>query len=258
MIPVIPADADSTAYSISTAEMDRRRRAYTTLIVSLLAGVTVSSIDHLLSAPTITVLCLLGLSLILVLSRFVFFKSFERFSQIRVVLNDSCIERTRGSSTDKYLLEDVVGFRTKRTTRGSIREITVRLSKGRRLSINALRDFEQFKQELQRRAPAGAARTEVKEPIDFDHPLFYAVFGVVMGLAATTAVRVLAALGEKGLKWTNLGIAGYAVIMGAYFVLGRPISQRYGARSRSADLLLGSLAILLGVVLAVYSLAGTN
>ncbi len=257
MMPTMPPDADSTAYSTSTDEMNRRGRAHTTLIVSLLIGITTSSVDYVFSAPTIALPCLLGLILVLVLSRLAFLKSFQGFSQIRVLLNDSHIERTRGTSFEKYLLKDIVGFRTKRTFKGkNIREITVRLSSGRRLSVNALKDFEQFERELQRKVPANAVRSGVKEPIDFDHPLFYVVFGVVTGLAVTTAIRVLAGLSEKGFKWTNLGIACYAFIVGAYLLLGRPISQRYGDRSRLADLLLGSLAILSGVVLAARSPSG--
>ena len=174
--------------------------------------------------------------------------SFRRFAQIRILLNDSHIKRTRGASSEAYLLKDIVGLRTKRTSKWGIREITVRLSNGRRLSINALRDFERFGQELQRKAPASAVKSEVREPIDYD------LFGVVTGLAVTTAVRVFAALSERDLKWTNLGIAGYAFIVGAYLLFGRPIAQRYGTRSRSADLLLGSLAMLSAVVLAAYSL----
>ena len=255
-MPTMTAGADSTAYSISTDEMDRRSRAYTTFIVSLLIVISASSIDYLFSAPTIVLPCLLGLALVLVLSKLAFLKSFRGYSQIRVLVDDSHIERIRGTSSEKYLVKDIVGFRAKRTSRGSIREITVRLGDGRRFIVNALRDFERFEQELQKKAPASAVKSEVKEPIDYDHPLFYVVFGVMMGLAVTTAIRVIAVLSEKGLKWTNLGIACYAFVVGAYLLLGRPLSQRYGTRSRSVDLVLGSLALLSGIVLAARSLIG--
>jgi hypothetical protein len=85
--------------------------------------------------------------------------------------------------------------------------------------------------------------------------LFYVFFGGLMGAAFTLAVRGMTSLSEGGLKWTTLGIAGYSIILGAYVLIARPISQRYGPKSRFGDLVLALSAILAGVVLALRSLA---
>jgi hypothetical protein len=250
-----PLSADSAAYRASGAEMERRRRAYTTLVVSLFAGVAVSSLDYVHSAPAIASLFLAGLAFLLFLSWVVFLASFRRFADTLLLLDDSQLRRTRATSRETYRFEDIVGYRVKRTTRGSIREVTLRLRSGQRVGLNAVDDFERFEQELRPRVPANAARSEVREAIDFDHPLFYVIFGALTGLALTTTVRAMATLNKHGLRWAHLGIAGYAVILGVYFLLGRPIAQRYGPKSRVADLILGSLAVLAGILLAVRSLA---
>ena len=241
-------------YTTSTTELQRRLRAYTTLIVSLLSGIALSSIDYLFRAPAFWLAGLAGLGLFLALSRLAFARSFRSYSRIEIRLTDSHIERTRGRSSEKYPLADVTRLRIVRTSRKSLREITVLMKNGRRLSMNGVEDFQRLEQELRSRIPASATVTETKEPIDYDHPLFYVIFGGPMGAAFTLAVRGMASLSEGGLKWTTLGIAGYATILGAYFLIARPIAQRYGPKSRSGDYLIGLLAILAGIVLAIRSL----
>jgi hypothetical protein len=124
--------------------------------------------------------------------------------------------------------------------------------------MNAVEDSERLEQELRSRVPAAAATTVSREPIDYDHPLFYVVFGLLTGLAFTLAVRAMSTLNERGVKWTTLGIACYSLALGAYVLLARPIAQRYGPKSRLGDILLGSLGLLSGVVLAIHSLLGSG
>jgi hypothetical protein len=248
-------DADRAVYTMSAAEMDRRKRAYTTFIVSLLAGIVLSSIDYLFSTPAIWLACLAGLALALALSILAFARAFRSYSRIEIRLTGSGIERTSGSSSEKYPFADIVGLATRRTSRRSIREITARLNDGRRLSMNGVERFDRLEQELRSRMPTGAAITETREPVDYDHPLFYVVFGGLMGLAFTMAIRAMSSLNQGSLKWTTLGIAGYSLGMGVFLLLARPIAQRYGPKSRFGDFLLGLLALLAGVVLAIRSLA---
>jgi hypothetical protein len=251
-----PVDTDRAVYSMSPVEMDRRLRAYTTFVVSLLSGIALSSIDYLRSAPVIWLTCVAGLALAVALSRLGFARSFKSYSLVELRLDDSCIERSRGTSSEKYALADIVGLRIVRTARQSIREITARLSDGRRLSMNGVEGFERLEQELRSRIPANAAITGAREPIDYDHPLFYVVLGALVGLTFTLAVRAMSTLGESGMRWTTLGIACYSIVMGACFLFARPISQRYGPKSRFSDFLIGSLALLAGIVLAARSLIG--
>ena len=157
-------------YTTSTTELDRRLRAYTTLIVSLLFGIALSSIDYLFRAPAFWLAGLVGLGLVLALSRLGFGRSFQNYSLLQIRLSDSHIERTRGPTSEKYLLADITGLRVLRTSRKSIREITVRFSNGRRLSMNGVEDFERLEQELRSKVPTNATVTETKEPIDYDHP----------------------------------------------------------------------------------------
>lgn len=244
----------SSSFTASTSELQRRLRAYTTLIVSLLTGIALSSIDYLLSAPAVWLVGLAGLALLLLLSRVALKRSLRGYAMLELRLDDTHIERVRGDTAEEYPLADIVGLRIVRTANRSIREITARLKNGRRLSMNGVEEFERLEPELRRRIPASATVTEAREPVDYDHPLFYVVFGLITGAAFTLAVRAMATLNESGLKWVTLAIACYSVLLGVFVLLARPLAQRYGPKSRFGDLLLGLFALLAGVVLAIRSL----
>jgi hypothetical protein len=242
-------------YTTSTTELDRRLRAYTTLVVSLLAGIALSSIDYLVAAPAIWFIGVGCLALFLVLSRVVLVRSLRSYALLELRLDDTQIERARGGTVEKFALAEVTRLRIVRTSRKSLREITALMKSGRRLSMNGVEDFERLEQELRRRIPASATVTETREPIDSDHPMFYVFFGGLTGAAFTLAVRGMASLSEGGMKWATLAIACYSAMLGAYALLARPLSQRYGPKSRIGDLVLAFSSILAGILLAVRSLA---
>ncbi len=238
------------SYAASNAELQRRLRAYTTLIVSLLAGIAISSIDYLIAAPAIWSIGLGGLALLLLLSRVALVRSLRNYTLLELRLDDTHIERARGGTVEKYALADIAGLRIVRTSRKSLREITARMRDGQRLSMNGVEEFERLEQDLRGKLPGNVTISEVREPIDYDHPLFYVVFGLVTGAAFTLAIRAMATLSEGGLKWATLAIACYAAILGIYVLLARPLSQRYGPRSRFGDFVLGLFSLIAGILLA--------
>jgi membrane protein YdbS with pleckstrin-like domain len=246
----------SSTYPASTAELQRRLRAYTTLIVSLLCGIVLSSIDYLIAAPAVWFIGVGGLALLLVLSRVALIRSLRNYAMLELRLDDTHIERVRGETVEKFAFADITRLRNVRTSRMSLRETTAKMRNGRRLSMNAVADFERFEQDLRSKLPANATITEAREPIDYDHPLFYVVFGLITGVAFTLAVRAMATLSQSGMKWTTLAIACYSAMLGAYVLLARPLSQRYGPRSRFGDFVLGLFALLAGILLAARSLFG--
>jgi hypothetical protein len=241
-------------FTTSADEWQRRLRAFTTLIVSLLCGVALSSIDYLFRAPTIWLAGLGGLASLLVLSRVALTRSMRSYAALELRLDDTHIMRVRGEAVEKLALADITRLRIVRTSRKALREITAQMKNGRRLSMNGVEDFERLEQELRSRIPAGAPVTETREPIDYDHPLFYVAFGLVTGVGFTLAIRAMATLSQGDMKWATLAITCYSALLGVYVLLARPLSQRYGPKSRFGDILLGLFALLAGVVLAVRSL----
>lgn len=80
-------------YLISATEMQRRKKAYTTLIISLFLGVSLSTSHFLASHLLITIYSLTGIAIVLILSRQLFFKTFQQFEKTKIILNDTYIER---------------------------------------------------------------------------------------------------------------------------------------------------------------------
>lgn len=64
----------------------------------------------------------------------------------------------------------------------------------------------------------------------------------------------MATLSQSGMKWATLAIACYSALLGVFVLLARPLSQRYGPRSRTGDFVLGLFALLAGILLAARSL----
>jgi hypothetical protein len=246
----------SSTFTTSAVELQRRLRAYTTLIISLLAGIALSSVDFLRSSPATWLIGFAFLAVCLLLSRFALIRALRSYAMLELRLDDTHIERARGGTIEKFALADISGLRIVRTSRKSLREITARLKGGRRLSMNGVEDFERLEQDLRGRLPANVVVTEAKEPMDYDHPLFYVVFGLIMGVAFTLAVRAMATLSQGGMKWATLAIACYSALLGIFVLVARPLSQRYGPKSRTGDLILGLFALVAGLVFAARLLLG--
>jgi hypothetical protein len=221
-----------------------------------LSAIALSSVDFLRSSPAVWLIGLAILAGCLLLSRFALVRSLRSYALLELRLDDTHIKRQRGETVERFVLAEVTRIRIVRTSRKNLREITAQMRNGRRLSMNGVEDFERLEQDLRSRLPANVAVTEVREPIDYDHPLFYVIFGLITGVAFTLAVRAMATLSESGLKWATHAIAYYSALLGIYVLLARPLSQRYGPKSRTGDLVLGLFGLLAGILLAVRSFLG--
>jgi hypothetical protein len=245
--------AAASEYTTSATEVARRLTAFTTLICSVLAAMAASTIDLAMTHVWSWTASLVAIAAILLLFRGLFARSLGRMSRVVLVLTDTRLVRVDGQSRDEYALGDVVTLRTKRTVKGNAREIRIGTRAGRSVYINALQDFEGFAEALHERT-SSANMIEIREPIDFDHPLFYMVFGVVMGLALTTTPRLLANVSDAGYRFFYYGFAAFLVALGVYWWFGTPISGRYGRRTRGVDYSISSLMVVAGLGVALLAL----
>ncbi len=183
---------------------------------------------------------------LLLLARAGFDRSLQRLSRTVVTLTDTHLVRGDDRSNDEYALQDVARIRIKRTVRSSIREVRLTMRAGRRVHINALQDPEAFAGALLDRCGATAECSEMKETIDFDHPLFYVVFGVAVGLTITTIPRLLATMTLADYRLVYFGLALSLLSLGVYWRLNGPISGAYGKRARVVDSIVAGGLIVAG------------
>jgi hypothetical protein len=212
-----------TEYTLSTREIERRKRALTRLLISFVVGSIISSADILFTLGWVVAPGFVVLAGILVLARQLFEKFSNNYAQMKLLLSSQWLERTGKTSRERVELQAITAIRIKRTITGSIREIMMKLQDGRRVFVNALQKFEQFKDELLIRCDEDTVVSEFRELIDYDHPRFYIIFGGIVGVVTTMTIRLMTNLAFNHIQTINFVIAFYVVVMGLYWAFSKPL-----------------------------------
>ena len=235
-------------FVISSAEIDRRKTAFDRLAVSTTVAATVFAADSIVACFPASILGVLALTLVFLVSRAALASSFDRFTRTTWTISDTCLTRADERSRDEYPLERIRRVWTKRTAAGGIREIRLGLDGGRSVYVNGIEDFETFREALLSGSPEAEEGGELHEAVDFDHPLFYVVIGIVFGLSIALVVRVARFASGFDARYVYAALAVYLLAMGAYWLHAKPVSGRYGERSVVSDYVIGIGALCLGAV----------
>ncbi|MGB6606504.1 MAG: hypothetical protein WBF28_01680, partial [Atribacterota bacterium] len=209
-------------YNISLKEIERRKKAFTTLIVGIWLGLIVSVSDFIISNILQSAIFIFAFSIFLYISRVLTVKSLNYFSQIRFLVNDESIKRKTKKAEEMYLFKDVTKLSIKRTTKGYIREIKVLLKDGNSIFINGLNNFESFKEKLINNCCKSIKIKEINEHIDFDHPFFYLFFGFIVSSISTIFIRLMAELDSSNLEIIYLSVLFYNLIISVFIILTKP------------------------------------
>jgi len=233
-------------YATSSDEMNRRKIAFKKLVTSFFVTAGVFSYPALSAYPAQSAAVMLLAAGILYFTVLKVDKVLESQKNLCICLTDSALV-WKFDRVDRSLpFCEIRRIRIKRTSKGTIREITIAAGK-EQTYINGLRDFEAFADDLTGRT-ANIEVTHFKEPIDFDHPLFYVFLGITLGTLATSFVSSVLRIGGVGLRYFQLFIAAYLVLTGAFFLLKKPIGGRYGEKKVSPDLVFGVLFLFAGMM----------
>ncbi|MCJ7650986.1 MAG: hypothetical protein MUP85_20435 [Candidatus Lokiarchaeota archaeon] len=236
-------------YNISLKEIDRRKKAFTTLIISIWFGLIISAFDFIISNILLSVIFLLTFAIFLYISRVLTINSLNYFSQIRFLVNDESIERKTKKSEEIYLFKDITKLSIKRTSKGNIREVGVLLKDGNSIFINGLNDFESFRERLINNCSKSIKIKKINEPIDFDHPFYYLFFGFIVSSISTMFIRLIAGLNSSNLEIIYLTVLFYNLIVSLFIILAKPISRRFGKTTQITDYILGILIYVTDVIL---------
>lgn len=239
-------------YNISLKEIDRRKKAFTTLIISIWFGLIISAFDFIISNILLSVIFILTFAIFLYISRVLTINSLNYFSQIRFLVNDASIERKTKKSEEIYLFKDITKLNIKRTSKGYIREIGLFLKDENSIFINGLNDFELFREKLMNNCSKSIKIKKINEFIDFDHPLFYLFFGFIVSSIFTMFIRLITGLNSSNLEIIYLSVLFYNLIVSLFFILKKPISKRFGKTTQITDYILGILIFLADVILYFY------
>ncbi len=247
---------DPIVYTMRPEEMARRKTAFSTFILFVFLSVLLASIDFLIHSPRIAIPTVTGLGMLLLVARFLFFRSADSYAKRRVSLTNTAVVISGGMTSHEVMLQEVKSWRVKITTSGNVREITLRIDSGRSFGIDGLVGFEQFEERLAALLSKEASRSELKELIDFDHPLFYVVLGVIVGSALSGAVRLASILNAGALLLMNLVVSTFILFTGVYWIVTKPVVATYGPTAIKVDRIVASVLIGIGVVVCLLGFVG--
>lgn len=207
-------------YCISKNEITRRERAYITLSLSLLISIIIFSTVFHFPIP-LSGYYLLALMLFLIgIFSFIFFHSLLK---TKIILSDNTFQRKNDKTVEEYAFSNIHRLEIKRTTSNTIREIHVSFSEGKSVFISALERFDQFEKELKIKLGKNVAVNEIREPLNYDHKLFYLILGLLLGFISVLAIKSAELLSYQHRLIIVAIILIYLLGLGIYFVKNKPV-----------------------------------
>ena len=234
-------------FIISKKELNRRKKAFTMLLLSFLAGIVLFSTILVFPISPIGYISVIMVFLVLCIATFQFLSS---LSQMKICITDEEIERVRGDIIEKYLLSEIESLKIKRRTNGVIREIYIVFHNHKHLYINAFEDeFENLKNMVISKLNKNAIMKEFYEPLDFDHLLFYPILGLLISFISILGFKYILALDYFGIRILILFFFTYIFSLAIYFLLKKPISTRSGENQIIIDYIFGFVMIMMSLLI---------
>lgn len=226
--------------------MNRRKIAFAQLSISFYITVCILTFHLIVSFPRILVPCFVIFAIIIVLLILVVNKMLTKQSGWEISLSSEKIVREFKNTVEQYPINDIKSIRIKRNCKGFIREIRFRMAGTKTFFINGLEDFENFREELLEFAKDAQVINYKEPPIDYDHWLFYPLLGPVLGIISTLFIKLLLSVGESNIKYIQLILAAYLIMVGIFFIISQPVRSRYGNKNRKIDIIFGVILSLIG------------
>ncbi len=239
-------------FNISKNEITRRKKAFATLLSSMIVGLFFGSI--LLSYPISIYgyLIVIAAFFPLIIITFIFFNSISR---LKIYISDEGIKKVNDKLSESFLFSDIKNIKVKRRTNGIIREIYIFFKNQKGLVITAFEeDFEKIKNLIISKVNNSTSIKEIKEPIDFDHPLFYSLLGLPISFTGILFIKVVTTLDYFKLKYILFALSTYVFAIGLYFIIKKPMSVRIGRKQAIADYIFGLIIAFGGVFIFLIGL----
>jgi len=240
-------------HTISECEINRRKRAFSSLILALFLSVALA-LKILLDLPFLEFfLSMTVFSALLLISRLLMEKAFNSFSKINIVLTDQYVERITLKGNEKINYRDIHSIAIKKTIHEKIREIKL-VAKDKQIYLNGIEDIDKLYKTLKKFVNQEIKITQRREWIDFNSKYFYPIFGLLVGSGAIFLVNSLINADIQFIRGALSSFMVFVIGLGVYFVLTKPISKSHGLRFRVVDIVIGIIFLLLGLRLLFFNL----
>lgn len=239
-------------FIVSKNELNRRKKAFIVLLVSLLIGIVLFSNILVFPIYPIGYISIIIVFFVLCVITFRFLSS---LSQMKIRITGQEIERVKGNTTEKYLLSEIESLKIQRRTNGTIRELYIVFRNHRYLYINAFEnDFENLKNVITGKLNQNTKVKEIREPLDFDHALFYPILGLLISFISIFGFKQILVLDYFGIKIIFLFFCAYTFSLAIYFLLKKPISTRSGKNQTIVDYIFGIVMIVMSLLILIIGL----
>lgn len=246
-------DRTGKTFTTSPVEMNRRKVAFRTLLISLFVSAGGTALVTLpvprtliLSSMGVIGACFLFLNLL-------FNHILERSKNTVVTVSDKEIIRTGMNKSDKCIVSSITGIRAKRTTSGQIREMGIFRENDTPLYVNGMEAPEAFYKHVFSLTDDKVKVHEIKEPIDYDHPLFYVFFGSFTGTLSAIMINLLIRMQPSHFRMYRYSLIGFLFAVCVYWFFSKPCKGRYGRNGTVFDYLFVFFLIGIGIMLGVTS-----
>jgi len=231
--------------------MERRKQAFGRLELFFMAGVTVTSAILFREVPARAAIALAVVALLLLLLHRHFLRTLDRLKLTEVTLTANSFVRDGSSGRVSFSLSDISKVRIKKTTAGTVREIRITLRNGRLIFVAGLEQSGDFCRNLLAALDPEVHLTEFREPVDFDHPRFYRVLGLSLGVFSVLYIRFLVSADAAMFRCAEGGMLTSILVFGVYWLIKRPFSQ-YGVGKLAADILFGTFLVTTAVIVFIF------
>lgn len=233
-------------YTSCEKEINRRITAYTTLILSFFISSIIFSFSYIINYFNIFIYVIIIGAVILFLTRIIVVKYLRSLLKTDIGLTNKYIRKNK----TKYLIKDINKIIIKRTSKGYIREIKIKFNKTNTYINNSTNDIEKFIKELQEYLPKNVIKKTIHEPLDYDHPLFYFFFGILVSFISIESISLL---NTKYINLITYVISSLSIIMGIYFIVYKPIYKRDEKSNKITDYIWGLFFVIGGLFALLLS-----
>lgn len=224
--------------------------AFATLSASLLTGLFLSA--QILQYPLPIYVYFIFAASLTVINVMLFFL-FDYMNKIQIRFTGQVMERITPKSTELYPIDNISGVKIKRTSHSTIREIYIYCRGEKNVFISAIDQFEAFMEHLQESLSPDVPVKKVREVIDFDHPLFYALLGLPISFSGLWLIRSILTIDYARMKILLFIFSVYLLGVGLYFLWKKPIAKRFGDKKKYSDYIFGLFMSGFGSVFLIAS-----
>lgn len=236
-------------FIVSEKELNRRKKAFATLLASMTAGIFLFSYLFHLPLSLVFYLPILPISLFFYYLTLQYLNS---LSQVKIHILNEEIEREKGSIIEKYDISKIETFKIKRRTDGKIREMYLSFTNGRHLYISAFEEkFEKLKDILLGEISNKVSVKEIHEPLNYDNPMFYAVLGLFISCFTIFFMEQILKANFYTIRAIQLFFSIYPLYLAAYFVIKKPTSVRACRNQTVVDYIFGIVLLILGILIII-------